>query len=175
MKQNQDWGTKDHLGNGLHPDARLSHDLPVWCHQGSDAQGSATLHAGADGQCDEEHERRRNCESAHLAECSGARYCEHESWDSSNSKHQCKLPSQGTKSDHGGVAAVQDVPVEEAVRDLLLREEEEEALAGPHECGQLEDGPEGGLEADGQTKACQDWAEVAVQSSWGQSWVLTWK
>ena len=47
-------------------------------------------------------------------------------------------------------------------------------LTGPHEGGELKDSPKGGLEADGKTKAGQDWAEVTVQSSWGQGGVLTW-
>ena len=47
-------------------------------------------------------------------------------------------------------------------------------LTGPHEGGELKDGPKGGLEADGKTKAGQDWAEVTVQSSWGQGGILTW-
>ena len=74
--------------------------------------------------------------------------------------------------DHGGIAPVEDVPVEEPVVDLLLGEEEEEALPGPHEGGQLKDGPECGLEADGKTKAREDWAQVAEQSCWGEGRVL---
>ena len=74
--------------------------------------------------------------------------------------------------DHGGIAPVENVAVEEAVVDLLLGEEEEEALPGPHEGGQLKDGPECGLEADGKTKAREDWAQVAEQSCWSQGRVL---
>ena len=74
--------------------------------------------------------------------------------------------------DHGGVAPVENVPVEEPVLDLLLGEEEKQALPGPHEGGQLKDGPEGGLEADGKTKAREDWAQVAEHPCWGEGRVL---
>ena len=74
--------------------------------------------------------------------------------------------------DHGGIAPVKNVPVEEPVVDLLLGEEEEQALPGPHEGGQLKDCPECTLEADGKTKAREDWAQVAEQSCWGQGGVL---
>jgi len=84
---------EDHLSHSLHPDAGLSHDVPVGSHQGGDAQGAAALHAGADGQGHQEHEGGWDCESADLAKSSSASHSKNKGGDSGDGEHEGQLTS----------------------------------------------------------------------------------
>ena len=74
-------------------------------------------------------------DDADLAKGPGAGGEQKEGEEGGYPKHKAELAAEATQGLQAGLAPPQHVPVEEAVSDLLLREEEEEALPSPHQKG----------------------------------------